>query len=224
MIQYIFINYIRLFELTELYQTTYNPNKYYFVKSSSIKRDCDDRIMAIQKNMDFSQVNSYLDIGSQLGYFVFKLGELYQLKLAQGIEMNEISCAYANAIVYLNNLKNISFMNCKISQENVMFLPDYDVISFLNVYHHVVYFEGFSCADKIMRELYNKCNKYFIFETGQFDEKGYYWSECLSFMGENPSFWLQNYLVDIGYKEVLLVNEFPTHLSDKKRCFFICSK
>ena len=76
----------------------------------------------------------------------------------------------------------------------------------------------------MMHELYNKTNSYFIFETGQFDEKGYYWSDSLSFMGNNPVTWIQDYLIGIGYSTVTLIDEFPTHLSDKSRAFFICSK
>lgn len=219
-----FINIVRLLNLTELYQPTYNPHKNIILKSDVKKRNSDDRIFAIQNNVDYSRVDTYLDIGSQLGYFVFKLSESNELTLAQGFEMNEVSSAYSNALVYLNDLENISFINCKVTPNFVKKMPNYDMISFLNVFHHVVYFDGFESADEIMHELYNKTNSYFIFETGQSDEKGYYWSDSLSFMGNNPVTWIQNYLVSIGYKKVILINEFPTHLSDNKRAFFICSK
>lgn len=219
-----FINVVRLLNLTELYQPTYNPKKYIILKFDVKKRNSDDRIYAIQNNVDFSRINTYLDIGSQLGYFVFRLSESNELILAQGFEMNDVSTAYSNALVYLNDLENISFVNCKVTPIFVKKMPNYDMISFLNVFHHVVYFDGFEIADKIMHELYNKTNSYFIFETGQFDEKGYYWSDSLSFMGDNPVAWIQDYLISLGYKTVTLIDEFPTHLSDKTRAFFICSK
>ncbi|KKG14921.1 hypothetical protein EO98_01365 [Methanosarcina sp. 2.H.T.1A.6] len=223
-IPWVFINVVRLFNLTELYQPTYNPKKHIILKSDVKKRKSDDRVSAIQNNVDFSSINTYLDIGSQLGYFVFKLSESHELTLAQGFEMNDVSCAYSNALVYLNDLKNISFVNCKVTPNFIKNMPNYDIISFLNVFHHIVYFDGFESADEIMHELYNKTNSYFIFETGQFDEKGYYWSDSLLFMDKNPVTWIQNYLVSIGYKKVTLINEFPTHLSDNTRAFFICSK
>jgi len=219
-----FINIIRLLNLTELYQPTYNPKKIIILKSDVKKRNSDDRIFAIQNNVDFSRVDTYLDIGSQLGYFVFKLSESNELILAQGIEMNAVSCAYSNALVYLNDLKNISFINCKVTPNFIKKMPNYDMISFLNVFHHIVCFNGFETADEIMHEIYNKTNSYLIFETGQFDEKGYYWSDSLSFMDDDPVTWIQDYLISIGYKTVTLIDEFPTHLSDKTRAFFICSK
>ena len=75
-----------------------------------------------------------------------------------------------------------------------------------------------------MRTLYNKCNKYFIFETGQSNEKGFYWSDALEFMGDQPEHWLEDYLLRIGYSEVHLVERFSTHLNDQRRAFFICKK
>jgi len=180
--------------------------------------------MAIQDNVDFSKVDTYLDIGSQIGYFVFELAEKNNFTIAQGYEMNKVSCAYSNALVYLNDVENLSFTNCKVSPLFVKKMPGFDMISFLNVFHHIVHFDGFDVADQVMRALYSKVDSYFIFETGQFDEKGFYWSESLSFMGDTPTSWLHDYLIDIGYKTVTIIDEYPTHLSDKTRVFFVCSK
>lgn len=221
---YLFINIVRLFNLVELYQPTYNPKKYPVIKAKFCKRNCDDRLSAIRGNIDFSYINSYLDIGSQLGYFVFNLVELNKNIIAHGIEMNTIACAYSNSILFLNDLKNISFSNTKITPEVAKRIPKYDVISFLDVFHHIVFFDGYEVVDKIMHQLYKKCNLYFIFETGQYDEKGYYWSEKLNFMGKDPIKWIHNYLLNLGYSEVKLIKEIGTHLSDKNRGLFLCKK
>ena len=141
-----------------------------------------------------------------------------------GVEMDSLACRYANALVFLNDLENISFINLKLTTSSVKNLPACDMISFLNVFHHIVHFEGFDAADAIMRELYKKCGRYFIFETGQFDEPGYYWHGSLKFMGEKPEQWIQGYLFTLGYQQVVLVERFPSHLSDHKRAFFICTK
>lgn len=221
---YLFINIVRLFNLVELYQPTYNPKKHPFIKSRFCKRNCDDRLSAMRENIDFSRINSYLDIGSQIGYFVFNLAELNKNMLAHGMEMDTVACAYSNSILFLNNLRNISFSNSKITPEIAKGMPKYDVISFLGVFHHVVFFDGYKVADKIMHELYKKCNLYFIFETGQYGEKGYYWSEKLNFMGKNQTKWIHDYLLSLGYSEVKLIKEVGTHLSDKKRGLFLCKK
>ncbi len=221
---YLYINLLRLFGLVELYQPTYNPRNLYFFRPKAQRRDCDDRIAAIRKSIDFNRVESYIDIGSGLGYFVFKLSELNKIKWSLGIEKDHTVCNYANSLVILNNVHNVSFMNAELTPSTVTNLPSCGLISFLNVFHHLVYFQGFAAADSIMRQLYFKCNAYFIFETGQFNEKGYYWSESLSFMGNNPERWIQDYLNNIGYKDVMLVERFSTHLGEQKRAFFICSK
>ena len=224
LLSFLFINIVRLFNLVELYQPTYNPKKCPLIKAKFCKRNCDDRLSAIIKNINFSYINSYLDIGSQLGYFVFSLAELNKNMIAHGMEMNTIACAYSNCILFLNDLKNISFSNTKINPEIAKRIPKYDVISFLDVFHHTIYFDGYEVADKIMRELYRRCNLYFIFETGQYNEKGHYWSEKLNFMGKNPTKWINDYLLSLGYSEVKLIRKVSTHLSDKKRDLFLCKK
>ena len=221
---YLFVNFIRCFKLAELYQPTYNPRRFYLVRAETIARASDDRIAAIQKNVDLDKVRTYMDIGSQLGYFVFKIRSLKEGMLAYGVEMENVACHYSNALAFPNDAQGVSFINLKLTTSSVKGLPACDMISFLNVFHHIVHFDGFEAADRIMRELYKKCQGHFIFETGQFDEKNYYWSESLKFMGEDPERWIQDYLLTIGYKHVVLVDRFSSHLSDQKRAFFVCAK
>ena len=221
---YLFINFVRCFKLVALYQPTHNPHRLYLVRAESIARASDDRVLAVQDHIDPDTVHTYMDIGSQLGYFLFKICGLKKGILGYGMEMDSIACHYSNALVFLNDLQGISFINSKLTTSSVKGLPSCDMISFLNVFHHIVHFDGFDAADAIMRELYKKCGTHFIFETGQFDEKGYYWNESLKFMGEDPERWIQDYLLTIGYKHVTLAGRFPSHLSDQKRAFFICTK
>jgi len=224
LLSFLMIKLIRLLGLCELYQKTYNPKGILHLANEDSKRNCDDRFNTLKAGLNVNEIRSYLDIGSQLGYFVFKMTEANPALIGQGVELDPITCAYSNAIVMLNEVKNVSFTNAKMSLTYAEALPNYDIISFLSVFHHVVHFDGFEAADKIMRELYKKTNKYFAFETGQFDEKGYYWSENLSFMGNEPLQWIQKYLEGLGYKEVKHLASFGTHLSDKKRGLFLCKK
>jgi len=221
---YLFINFVRIFNLVELYQPTYNPRNFYLCKKNIGRRVCDERIFLITKEVDFSRFNSYLDIGSQLGYFVFKFAEVNPHLYAQGMEMNSVASMYAKSVAVLNELENVSFINVKMTLDTIRDLPKYDVISFLNVYHHIVYFESYQYAHKIMQALYNKCKYCLIFETGQSDEKGYYWSEKLNFMGETPTEWIFDYLKLIGYRNVKIIGMTSTHLSSHKRRLFLCQK
>ena len=223
-ILYIVINIIRLFKLTELYQPTYNPYKIPFVRSKTYARQSNDRLEKITSNIDLNDVSTYLDIGSQLGYFVFSINEINKSILSTGIEMNKTSYMYSVLIGILNKSINVSFINTELTSKISENIPSYDIISFLNVFHHIVHFQGFDEANIIMKDLYNKTNKYFIFETGQYNVKGCYWSNDLSFMGETPNQWLFDYLKSLGYSEVKLISKFNTHLNDEERSFFICIK
>lgn len=217
-----YINSIRKNSKIKFYQPTYNPNNLeLYGVNEVVRKETDIRVDTIISRFDFNLINSYLDIGSQFGYFVFKLAEAKKL-IACGMEMDKVLCAYSNAIVILNDLENVSFVNCRLTPEKAEKLPRYDLISFLNVFHHIVHFEGLDAADKIMRTLFDKCS-YFVFETGQYDEKGYYWTEDLKFMGSDSNLWVRNYLIDIGYKILHTVN-FETHLSSSTRLFVCCAK
>ncbi len=215
----VYINMVRVFKLSELYQPTYNPNHYHLFGKEDGKRASQDRVDFMKQNMDFSQIGSYLDIGSQLGYFVFKIAEGQKI-LAQGLEVAYVPWAYSNAIVSLNDLDNISFIKAKLTSDLAEKLPFYGAISFLNVFHHVVHFEGFEEAGKIMKILSKKC-KYFIFETGQYGEQGQYWSKDLAFMGENPEEWVAKYLEGLGC-QIIAKKQFSNHLNSNSRTFFIC--
>jgi hypothetical protein len=217
-----YINSIRKNSKVAFYQPTYNPNNFELYRINEVVRKTTDmRVDTIISQFDFNFINSYLDIGSQFGYFVFKLVEAKKL-IACGMEMDKVLYAYSNAIVILNDLENVSFINCKLTPERAEKLPKYDLISFLNVFHHIVHFDGFDAADKIMRTLFDKCD-YFVFETGQYDEKGYYWTEDLKFMGNDSNLWVKSYLTNLGYK-ILHIENFGTHLSEGTRSFVCCAK
>ncbi len=221
---YVVVNVIRFFRLVEFYQPTYNPRGYKLVGNENPKRSSEDRLQQILSTIDLSSVDSYLDVGSQLGFYVFRFSEVNKGLKAYGMEKEKIACTYANALKSLNGVENVFFVNQKITIAAAQSLTNYDLITLMNVFHHIVHFDGFEVADGIMRELFMKCKKYFVFETGQFDEKGYYWSDSLSFMKDRPIGWIQDYLLKIGYDEVTLIGFNETHLSGRKRGLFLCTK
>lgn len=217
----LYVNYVRVFKKTELYQPSYNPKKNWLYQQSLDQRSSDDRLQSIIKNLPESP-GAYLDVGSQLGYFVLKISE--EGFLSTGVEVNPVSYSYASSLMRLNDIKNASFLNFSLDIDTVSSLPDYDVISILSVYHHMVYFMGKDDADTALRILISKCKKTFFFETGEFEEKGFYWTEGLSFMGPNSSDGLMSFLKDFGFSSVEVIGQNPTHLTDHKRTLFKCNK
>ncbi len=216
---YLYISYVRILNLVEKYQPTYNPNNFKLFVHDSPRRNTEDRVKFIEKNLDFKKIGSFLDIGSLFGYFVFRLAEKRKI-FGQGMDISSIYTAYSRAIADLNEIENVSFTTMKLTKESVNTLPKYDLILFLNVFHHIVHFEGFPAADKIMKTLAKKC-RYFVFETGIFTEKGEYWSDDLAFMGKYPELWIREYLGKLGFS-IIAVKNFSTHLNSIKRPMFIC--
>ena len=110
------VNYIRIRNKTELYQPTYNKKNLRLFRPGLEKRSSDDRVVIIKENMP-ELPGSYLDVGSQLGYFVLKMSE--EGFLSCGIEANPVSCIYAANIANLNGVKNVSFLNFALDLNTV---------------------------------------------------------------------------------------------------------
>jgi hypothetical protein len=217
----LYVNYVRAFKKTELYQPSYNSQGHFLFRSSQDQRSSDDRLDLITTNLPQSP-GSYLDVGSQLGYFVLKISE--KGFLSTGIEVNPVSYNYSSSLMRLNDVKNVSFLNFSLDIDSASSLPDFDVISILSVYHHMVYFAGKEKADTALRILISKCKKTFFFETGEFEEKDFYWTDGLSFMGPNSSEGIENFLMSFGFTSVKKIGENPTHLTSHKRSLFKCEK
>jgi len=195
-------------------------NKFFLIKDKSL-RESDNRSNLIVDNVDKSS-GSYLDIGSQLGYFVFKMAEVGFV--STGIECSKYPHKYASSLKVINENNNVSFINMCIDSKNIINIPNFDVISMLNVFHHLVYFLGFDAADIIMKQLASKTNSKLFFETGEYEEKGEYWSDSLSFMKSDSKSWIYNYLCSLGFSTVSIIGEFPTHLNNHHRTLFCCNK
>jgi len=193
----------------------------FFIVNNVSMRDSADRADLIVERIK-SIKGSYLDIGSQLGYFVFRVSD--RNFFATGIECSKNPFLYSNSLKVINRKQNVDFINMCIDSRNVYNLPSYDVVSVLNVFHHFVYFYGYDQADEIMKEIANKTNKMMFFETGEYEEKGEYWSESLDFMGHDTKTWIYDYLKSLGFSEVVEIGEFGTHLNEHKRTLYACHK
>ena len=217
----LYLNYIKFFNKTEMYQPSYNSSRFLLCNPKESQRTSDDRLNEMFKNLKINN-GSYLDIGSQIGYFVFNFNN--SGFFATGIEMNPYSSDYASCLSILNNTKNINFINSTINPYTVKNLPDYDVISMLSVFHHLVHFQGKNAAEDILNNLVLKCKKTFFFETGEFEEKGFYWSDSLSFFGKKSSCYIEDYLKSFDFSEVRCIGRYSTHLTNHKRSLFVCHR
>lgn len=200
--------------MIELYQPIYGE------KDSSGQRMCADR-WAVMKNHLPEGKFSFMDIGSQIGYFTFNAAE--QGAVSFGVERNKRYCEVAEAIKSMRDIDHVAFLHMGIDSFTVKGLPNVDVLCCMSVFHHWVRESGFEEADRIFSELCSR-SKAIFFDTGQSDEKKTDWADTLSFMEPEPIEWIEKYLTSKGFTSVQRLGEFPTHLSEVPRMLFFASK
>ena len=183
-------------------------------------RVCDDRwdlmgpVIAQKKGV-------FLDIGCNIGYFSFKAAEIGCY--SYGVEANDFNLTCCNAIKTKMKVNNCSFIKGLVDDKFVEQMPAFDTILNLSVFHHWVKAYGADKAQNMMRQLAQKCST-LIFETGQSDEVNTKWADQLTFMGDKPKEWIENFLFDIGFKEVNVIGSFPTGLTQVNRYLFVATK
>lgn len=217
---YIRLHQLRLRDSVELYQPTYYSGILPLLFSTNGLRQCDDRLIFIRNALAKEKISTYLDIGSQLGFFVFSLAEDLDLDKAVGIEQHTRSYQYAQSLLELNQVNCVKFKHLTLTPKLARTIESYDLISILSVFHHLVVHQGFNAADTIINELVKRC-RYFVFETGQVDEVIMPWSHEMNFMKPNPNSWIESYLENKGL-QIIKTAKFPTHLSPINRGLYVC--
>lgn len=200
--------------MIELYQPIYGDNK------SKGQRVCSDRWNVIKQYLPKQQF-SFMDIGSQIGYFTFHAANAGAVSL--GVERSKRYCEFAQAIKCIRKIDHVAFLNMDIDSHTVKGLPNVDVMCCMSIFHHWVREYDFEKADYIFNELCNR-TKILFFDTGQVDERNTDWAGTLEFMNPEPVVWIENYLRAKGFKTVKQLGVFPTHLSDVPRMLFYAAK
>lgn len=199
----------------QLYQPVFGSNT-----RKELTRPCSDRWDVIAPQLPKTK-GSVLDIGCNIGYFSFKCAEMGQL--AVGIDYHRYNILICSAIAHKNDVKNVHFIRQFTNPDFVELLPCFNTIINLSVFHHWVKQFGKDRAFEMMRTLSGKCER-LVFETGQSDEIGSQWPEILSFMGSKPEVWIETFLREIGFSEVVSLGKFSTGLTSAKRTMFLASK
>ena len=100
----IYVNFLRTFRRVPFYQPTYmeKGGGFMLVSDTFLRGSLERSNLILDKIKAMS--GSYLDIGSQLGYFVLKVSELDFI--ATGIECSEMPYRYSNSLKEIYNKNN----------------------------------------------------------------------------------------------------------------------
>ncbi len=199
----------------------YQPNPFSdhaFIKNVD-GRECYDRFHAISDVLPNKPL-SVMDIGCNIGYFVFRMAERGGFCL--GIDWGRNQIMVARSLAELHRVNNAVFSEMEVDPKSITSLPKVDVVICLSIFHHWVRRYGEQKAREMLISLASRAEKYIIFETGQPDEAQKPWSRLLHFMNQ-PDFetWVKEFLHTLGFEKVELCGPFPTSVSDVPRKLFI---
>jgi len=158
---------------------------------------------------------SILDLGCSGGYFSFRLSPTARYVL--GIDADRKIIEQNQEIVISRHYPNLEFRHETITPNLLGSLPDFDVIIFLSVFHHMLTAsEAYEWNDtRRQKDAYDtmalireKC-KILVFEMGYPDE-GYEWCSRLPDMSPNPEQWIRHNIFGDRFDKIQVIHA-PTN-------------
>jgi len=147
---------------------------------------------------------SAMDIGCNVGFFVFSLAKLGFETI--GVEGDDIFWRIARHAARRMEAGNVGLLNMYVTPKNIDLLPKTDVIIFLSVFHHWSRYFGFEEAATMLSKLWDHCGSQMFFETGENEMPGYY---NLPDMGSESGPWLHDFLARVcRASEVTYLGQF----------------
>lgn len=143
--------------------TLYHPLPWMGLYEAKRGKGSQIRLDLINKVLN-NQIGSVFDFGSAEGFFSISLAEKGYNVLA--LEAKRDRYEIVKLVSKILALKNISFMNMKVDEKNIINFPIFNYTLCLAVWHHWVRYFGFDNAEKILVVLWEKTTKYMFFETG----------------------------------------------------------
>ncbi len=180
------------------------------------------RLDAINAFLSPDDKPTTLDVGCNLGFFTFNMAKRGGFSIGIDYGRNEILAA--KALAFKNGIENIAFTHMEITPENASLLPKTDMVICLSIFHHWIRKLGQEKSLEIMRGLAGSTKKYFIFDSGQPNEKNVEWNKYLEFMNPDIGEWAAAYFSELGFTRTISLGEFRTSLSEVPRTLFISIK
>jgi hypothetical protein len=203
------------------YQPLYGVSEEDRARFPEPRRLVDERWQHIREHLPGS--GSAMDVGSQHGWFTFKLAE--HGLLALGIEGSSRAYQVAQWLTLYNDTKRTSFWQLTVDAESVRQLPAVDVVVCMAIFHHWVRVQGMEAATSIMQSLADRCRDRMFFETGQVGDTTSFDRSSIEVMGDNPREWIEGFLLGLGFSEVTEIAELSRSTrNDRKRYLMLATR
>lgn len=167
------------------------------------------RLKLLEEAIEFSG-KRVLDLGCSGGFFSFSLAEKARSVLAidADAEVIEVNNRARDRVGYTN----VEFLCARITPELMASLPEYDVVLFLSVFHHLAASSetyewtrrsGEREALAVIEAIRARADT-FVFETGRSDE-GFPWCQRLEETIGEPREWVSEHVFDDRFQEVRVI-------------------
>ncbi len=169
-------------------------------------RDCTQRWDIIEPHLP-PGARSALDLGCAQGFFTVQLAR--RGLIAIGVDNLASALDLAWHQCRINDIPGVGFVKEDITHEFVERLPQFDVVVFLSLMHHLIYIHGVEWCAELLRRLRRKVNMALFFEMGQSNEYFHEWHTLLPDMGPNPSEWIGRFLEAQGFRAPQVIGSVP---------------
>jgi hypothetical protein len=205
--------------LTRSYES-YHPVFLGSEQLASGERSCMDRWELIANAVMDDGIESFIDLGCAEGYFVQQAATNFSC-FSIGIDADIRRLTIAKISTSLNKIMGAGFMSAFIDKKLLSRLPQFDVILFLSVLHHIMYEHGVEYSRDILSCIRARTKKYLVFDMGQSDETNHSWSKLLPPMDPDPKTWIASLLISAGFNKVECVGESDAYKNQIRRHLFI---
>lgn len=182
-------------------------------------RNCKDRWKLIKDQIGHYGVKSVVDLGSAEGFYIFMSAkEKNCFSIGVDADIRRLSMAFDQ--ISLEKIKPSGFVFSVIDEDLLEKMPNFDMVIFMSVLHHMMYTDGEDYCRNFLMKLRKKINKVMIFEMGQSNELKNKWAKDLPDMGKEPHEWIQKFLLSAGFSEVIKIGESDSYQKDQNRAIF----
>jgi SAM-dependent methyltransferase len=217
-------SWLQKFTILQLVKSfaTYQPVVLNGRELKSGDRECADRWQIVEKIISSGNIHNVLDLGCAEGFFIREAASQKKC-IALGVDADIRRVTVAQSIASYEGIIGAAFLLANITPEFVRRLPEFDVVLFFSVLHHVMYERGLDEAQKLMNAIRSRTRKKMVFDMGQSNETEFSWAKVLPSMDPDPTTWITQFLRDCGFSSVEVVGESEGYHRTHRRILFVAT-